>query len=482
MVNRQSRIHNSILAFTVICFLFSLPAIANSQVLSDQIDALLKNPGLDHGVQAVLIKSLKTNQVLYERNADNLMIPASNFKLLVSATILEKLGPDFTYKTEVYTSGAISKKGVLTGNVIVKGGGDPVLKTADLADLANQFKASGIVKIDGNVIVDDTMFDNRRLGWAWSWTDLPYYYSAEISALNLNRNTIDVYVYPGKKAGDKTDVRLSPSTNYMTIENTSITSETGSDKTIWISRVLGQNIIRVNGSIPMGQKIASYEESITVEEPALYAGCVFANELVKKGVRVNGSVRSGKLPKDARLVCGHTSLPLSKLLLMLNKPSDNLIAEVFLKTLGAVVKGRGSSDSGADVETGFFKQIGMDMTELEITDGSGLSRLNYISARNLVTLLTYMYSSRNSKIYIDSLPIAGVDGSLRNRMKNTAAQGNVKAKTGYVSRVSSLSGYVTTQSGEPLVFSILMNHHLCGNATATGVQDKICWLLAEKTD
>lgn len=467
-----------LLALIMLC----LAAIASSstcaQTLPEQIDAILKDPALEHGMQGVLVRSLKTNQTLYEHNADELMIPASNFKLLVSATILEQLGPDFTFKTEVYTSGNLDN-GLLDGDVVIKGGGDPVLLTSDLTDLAKQLKSAGISRVNGSIIADDSLFDDQRLGWGWCWDGFPYYYSAEISALNLNRNTVDVYVKPGKEVGAKAEVSLVPETEYLTIESAATTGKLGSTKTIWVTRTLGQNVIKVGGSIAQGEKVTRRETRVTMEEPQLYTGCVFAAELAKQGVKAVGSVKAGKLPEGAKLVAAHTSPPLSKILALLNKPSDNLIAEVLLKALGAVVKGTGSSDAGADVEKEFLKKAGLDMSELSITDGSGLSRLDYVSARNLVTLLTYMRSSKNSKVFIDSLPIAGVDGSLYYRMKNTSAQGNLHGKSGFIGRVSSLSGYVNTKSGEPLVFSILMNHHLCPSSAATKIQDKICVLLAD---
>lgn len=167
------------------------------------------------------------------------------------------------------------------------------------------------------------------------------------------------------------------------------------------------------------------------------------------------------------------SPPLSEILRLLNKPSDNLIAEVLLKTLGAERKGKGSASAGEQVELDFLKKIGADITAISISDGSGLSRHNLISPRNLVTILKYMYNHKHSKVYLESLPIAGVDGTLRKRMKGTPAEGNVRAKTGYVGRVCTLSGFVTTKAGEPLVFSIMFNHHLCSHSDAIAVMDKI---------
>lgn len=462
----------------ILALLFVVAGAACCQTLTERIDGILRDPALEHGMQGVLVRSLKTDTTLYEHNADTLLTPASNFKLLVAATALEKLGPDFTYKTEVYTRGKVDK-GVLDGDLILKGGGDPVLETADLADLSKQVKAAGISRVKGNVIADDTMFDDQRLGWGWSWESLPAYYSAEISALNLNRNTVSIFVYPAKREGAQAEVKIEPQTDYVTVENTTLTGPEGSKKTVWIDRPLGQNTIRIGGNIALGTEVTKREAAVTVTEPQLYAGCVLAGELAKQGVEVAGSVKSARAVIDDKLLCSHISPPLSQILPVLIKPSDNLLAEVLLKTIGAVVAGKGSSSSGADVEKGMLRDFGLDISELSIVDGSGLSKLDCISPRNIVTLLTRMQSAKNGKVFVDSLPIAGVDGTLAYRMKGTSAEKNVRAKTGYLAKVCSLSGYVTTKSGEQLVFAIMLNNHLCPKASATAVEDKICVALAD---
>ncbi|NLN75701.1 MAG: D-alanyl-D-alanine carboxypeptidase/D-alanyl-D-alanine-endopeptidase [Armatimonadetes bacterium] len=464
------------LTFLILCAILATCSQAAS--LTESIDAILNDPALKYGAQGVAVRSIKTGQTLYQRNADALMIPASNFKLLVSATILELLGPDFTFETRVFTTGKLIN-GILDGDLIIKGGGDPVLRTSNLTDLAKQVKATGINVIKGDIIADDTLFDRQRLASGWSWDSLQYYYSAEVSALNLNRNTVDVFVYPGKEVGDEAEVKLAPETSYFTIESSATTGAPDSSNTIWVSRTLGQNHIRVSGSIAKGTKVTSRETLRSVMEPQLYAAHAFAGELAKQNVKFSGKIVSAKQPEEAKLVAIHKSPSLSTILSLLNKPSDNLIADVLLKYLGAHAKGLGSFGNGADVEREFFKRIGMDLDGISISDGSGLSRFDYISANNLIVLLSYMHSSEHSKVYIESLPIAGVDGSLYSRMRNTSAKGNVHAKTGYIGRVSSLSGYVNTKSGEPLVFSIIMNHHLCPKSDATRLQDKICVLLAD---
>lgn len=467
---------NRLVTLLILCIV--VVSGARAADLAASIDSILNNPELKYGVQAVSVKSLKTGKKLYEHNADLLMIPASNFKLLVSSTILEHLDPDFTFETRIFSAGKITN-GVLNGDLIIKGGGDPVLSTSDLTALAKQVKASGISAITGNIVADDYLFDRQRLGTAWTWADLHYYYSAEISALNLNRNTVDIYVRPGKQAGDKAEISLAPATNYFTIESAATTGAPGSRNTIWVSRAMGRNILRISGSIAQDAKVTGRETLRSVSEPQLYTGHVLLTELDKQGIKATGEVITARLPDDSKLLAIHKSPPLSRVLWLLNKPSDNLIAEVLLKYIGAHVNNDGSASGGAEVEEAFFKRIGMDMDGISIADGSGLSRLDYISANNLVTLLGYMYTSKHSKVFIDSLPIAGVDGSLYSRMRDTRANKNVRAKTGYIGRVSSLSGYVDTRSGEPLVFSIIMNHHKCPKSSATALQDKICALLAD---
>ena len=245
-----------------------------------------------------------------------------------------------------------------------------------------------------------------------------------------------------------------------------------------MNRKRGLNVIQVSGSIPEGQYPEQREAPATVEDPALYAGDVFRTELTRQGILVAGGLRSGAAPEDAVLIVKRTSPPLSHVLALLNKPSDNLIAEVLLKSLGRAVKGSGTTEAGIEAVMEVFAQVGMDTGAIRMVDGSGLSRLNLVTARSIAALLGYMRVHPQWNVFVNSLPTAGVDGTLRGRMKGTAAEGRVRAKTGYLSRVSSLSGYVNTRSGERLVFSILMNNHLCRNDEARAVQDRICALLA----
>ena len=492
---RYSRISRFFVCLIVTLVLISSAAHAVTKAdIPALIDQALADPALKHGLQGVLIRSLKDDAQLYERNSDLVFIPASNFKLIVSSASLDLLGPDYRMKTALRMTGEVSSKGVLTGDLILVGGGDPVLKRSDLQEMAAKVSrlldgipqdagnALGVKLVIGNVIGDDTRFDDQRLGDGWCWDDEPYYYSAQISGLNLDENVVGVWVRPGAKEGDPAAVEVVPATKYMIVESTCITGAAGSEKHVWVNRERGKNVIRVSGSVPLDYKPTSREEAITMEEPTLFACASFIDLLKAEGIQVRGRAIIGKTPESARLVAEHESPPMSEMLRLLNKPSDNLIAECLLKNLGAAIKGKGTANAGADAEIEFLTKIGGDVTAVKINDASGLCRSDYVSPKNLVAILKYMYGHKDSKTFIDSLPIAGVDGTLRSRMKSTSAQGNVRAKTGYIGRVSSLSGYVTTTAGEPLVFSIMMNGHLCPNSSATAVQNKIAEALAGLED
>jgi len=472
-MNVSSKLRN---ASVLLVMLFLSAPQLSAGTIAETIDSLLADKVLAHGIQGVVVESLKDDRVLYERNRDLVFIPASNMKLIVSAAALDRLGPDFTYQTTLWRTGPL-QDGVLVGDLVLKGSGDPIFSLADLKTMVVELKKAGVKRVTGRVLGDDTRFDDVRLGWGWNWDDEPYYYSAQLSALSLNESVVGVCVKPGN-LGDRPKIVLDPPTSYMSIRNDATTGPAKSDKTISIDRLRGRNIIRVSGSVPVDYRSDQPEELITVEEPAVFAATVLKEMLVRDGIWVAGEAARGQAPAGAVQIASHTSPPLKVILARLNKPSDNLIAELLLKTLGAELRGRGTTSAGREVELEFLSEIGVDTEALSIVDGSGLSRLNYVSPGNLVRLLRFMYSHPHAKTYIDSLPVAGVDGTLRRRMNGSPAEKNVRAKTGYVSRVSSLSGYLTTKGGEPLVFSILMNNHLCRNSEATAIQNKICEFLA----
>ena len=477
-----------------VIFLLVCMGQCSASPMSTSISQALSAPCLNHCQEGVLIQSLDTGRTVFERNSTIQFLPASNFKLVVSATALDTLGPDYRMKTSLYSTGQVDN-GVLKGDLILVGGGDPVLSSDQLRTMADKVKALGIKTVEGQVVADAGWFDDIRLGEGWEWDSEPYYYSAEVSGLNLDENYVGVLVNSGDKVGSPASVSLVPATDYLTVRNDCTTSLAGSPKTVSVDRLEAQNVIRVTGTVPFGYRNTAAEEWITVDDPSMFTCHTFVNMLREMGVRVSGHAGSatspnadpsevvsanGKpVPSGAQLVASVDSPPFSKMLALMNKPSDNLIAECLLKTVGKHVKGHGSTAAGADVETNFLKRIGADTSEIAIADGSGLSRKNCISPSNLVKILTCMYHHKYAKVFLDSLPIAGVDGTLKNRMKGTRAAGNARAKTGSMTRVNCLSGFVKTRGGENLVFSIMLNHFQCTRQEVVAVQNKIVSILAD---
>lgn len=453
-------------------------------ILAKSIDAALDIPELKVGFQGIAIVSLRDHTELYTRNADRVFLPASNNKLLTSSAALALLGRDFVYRTRLYRTGPISDEGVLSGDLVLRGAGDPILAPEDLDEMIAQVKRAGVVRVTGRLRYDDSLFDRARLGDSWAWDDEPYYYSAQISALNLNENLVSLQPHPGKRVGDPVRIDVEPTSHYTRVINQVKTGAAKSEARPSFDRVRGQNTIVVSGTLPVDiSKQNNNSTPLTIENPSRFTSIVFLEKLRKEGIRIDGDAADGPpVSSTAEILAEHVSVPLSEMLKRLNKPSDNLIAECLLKTIGAVKRKQGTGGfygTGSQEARGWFGKIGLDLTELQQADGSGLSRGNYISPRNMSKLLAYWHTSPDFNVLYDSLPIAGVDGSLRNRLKGTAAEKNCHAKTGYIGNVSSLSGYVTTKDGEMLAFSILMNNHLAVNRVCVAVQDKIVAMLAD---
>ena len=464
----------------LLCLLWLTLTAAVAADLKADIDRLLQNPVLAHSITGVLVVGLKDGRTLCETNADVMLIPASNQKLLTASAALHRLGPEYRYTTRLWSAGEVNAEGVLQGDLILQGSGDPTLLLRDIETMADTVQKAGIRRIAGALLYDESLFDGIRRGWDWAWDDEPYYYSPCLSAVCVERNAMTVFVSPGAKVGDEPRVRLAPATDYLIVRNEAITAPAGAPSTVYITREHARNIAVVRGQIPLDAQPDSARQALSVEEPPRYAMWLLREALNKRGITTrNRTALSGRVPEGATLLHTHTSPPLSDILPLLNKPSDNLIAECLLRTLGAEVHGEGSAAAGERVLLDFLRAAGLNLNALNIVDGSGLSRRNQISARNLVTLLCYMASHPQAKVFADSLPVAGVDGTLRNRMVNTPARGKVRAKTGSLGRVSTLAGYLSTQSGEELVFAILMNNYNGTAAAVRAVQDSIVLRLVQ---
>lgn len=415
-----------------------------------KIATLLPKEARNNGKLGVVVKSLTSGETIYEHNAQNLFIPASNEKIITSVAALSLLKRDYRFKTEFYSGGGISN-GVLHGGLYVKGYGDPTFGEPHLGFIVYQLKKRGINEIKDGITVDDTYFSKTRRaeGWKEEWSD--DFYSPPISALSFNYNIIEVKV-TAAKSGQKPYVTILPEGSNITIINNAVTSsKQGVLTTDWKD---DQTVI-VAGRI---RPKASVLLKIPVQNPTILTGNVLKSALEEAGIKVSGPVVEGGVPRWATIFYTHYSDPLSMVITEYLKNSVNIIGENLIKTLGAEYTGTpGSWENGSTVVSQFLNNIGIK-DGFKVVDGSGLSLLNRVSPQTLTEVLSYAYSNRLiASDFIDSLPIAGVDGTLKKRFRESDVQGRVMAKTGYLNNVRALSGYVFTKQGDVLVFSILDN-------------------------
>ncbi|MFI9385574.1 D-alanyl-D-alanine carboxypeptidase/D-alanyl-D-alanine-endopeptidase [Kutzneria sp. NPDC052558] len=470
----------------VAAVLLALPAAAsagsaNGTALGTDLDSLLANPELAGAQAGLVVRNADTGATLYSRLGDNLMLPASNLKLVTSATALELLGADYTFDTEVRSTGSVSD-GTLNGDLYLKGYGDPSTMLTDYQALAAKVKQAGITSVGGHLVADDTYYDSERLGPAWAWDDEPYSYSAQVSALtvspdaNSTSGAVNVIVAPGAQ-GQPAVVSMYPPNDYITIVNT---ATTGTSTGVSVDRVHGANTITVSGTIAAGA--APVTRQMSVDNPTGFVANLFRKALADQGVSVTGTTTFQKAPAASTTVASHSSAPITQLLTPLFKRSDNLVAETITKAAGEAKFGRGSFYDGVNALTSKLAVFGIDYNKYNQFDGSGLSRMDIITPAEFAQLLINARSRPWFQTWYNALPVAGnsdpaIGGTLANRMVGTAAANNVHAKTGSLTGVSALSGYVTAADGEKLVFSLLSNNFIPGSVK--DVEDAVAVRLAQ---
>ncbi|MGM1063327.1 D-alanyl-D-alanine carboxypeptidase/D-alanyl-D-alanine endopeptidase [Saccharothrix sp. Mg75] len=450
--------------------------------LGRDLGAILADPALRGADVGLVVRRADTGELVFGSGNGRRGQPASNGKLVSSAAVLDVLGPDHRFSTSAAVSGPL-RGGVLAGDLHLRGTGDPTVLAADYDALAGRVAGAGVRVVLGRLVGDDTWFDSVRLGTGWAWDDEPYYYNAQISALTVSPDTdydagsVIVRVAPGA-AGAPATVTTEPPTDYVTVENAAVTGPAGSASSVSVERRHGTNVVDVRGSVPAGG--AAEAEWSTVLEPTGLVTSLFRDALARHGVRVLGGTTTGATPAGARVVGEHLSMPLSQLLVPFMKLSNNVHAEVLVKTAGRAAFGEGSWDAGLRAISAKLGGLGVDPAALSLRDGSGLSRMSHVSPDQLASLLLAARGKPWFRVWYDSLPVAGVadrmvGGTLRNRMRGTPAEGNVRAKTGTLTGVSALSGYVTTAAGEELVFSMVSNNTL---TSAKPVEDAVAVRLA----
>ena len=487
------------------------------------ISVILSDPAVARAHWGISVTTLD-GAPIYALNDLQYFKPASNAKLFTTAAALALLGPGFTMKTYVVAEGPVSSDGRLRGSLRLIGGGDPTLsgraypysghtEHSDppfkaLDDLAAQVAASGIKSIDGTIVADDTLFAFERYGSGWGQDDLMWDYGAPVSALTVGDNFRNLTLTPGVQAGDAITASWNPPLpdDAALLKNEATTSPAGSEEHLGLDRQPDQSFLRAYGTIPAGSKPGNF--GIAVQDSAKFAGEGFAQALASHGITGNPAVQvshrlSGDtqdfdkeseqplalkpltstqlpftLPPNARIVAERTSPPLSQIVTVVNKVSQNLHAEMLLRLLGKAGGDDGSVAQGARVVRQFLISAGVSPDGFFFYDGSGLSPQDDITPRATTTLLRYAARQPWGNVYRASLPVGGVDGTLDNRFMQPSMKGKVFAKTGTISGVHTLSGYLTTASGRTLVFSILCNDHSPVTDTTRGAMDNIVTAIA----
>ncbi|NQT88896.1 D-alanyl-D-alanine carboxypeptidase/D-alanyl-D-alanine-endopeptidase [bacterium] len=448
---------------------------------------LTASPPLKGARVGVAVVDLVDGATLFEHGADLSCSVASNNKLVTTAAALELLGARFAFRTSVYATGNLRADGLLEGDLLVVGRGDPSISgrfengnpTAVFERWATAVAASGIRRVRGSIIADDTYLDRQFHHPDWPKNQLAAWYCAPTSALSFNDNCIRIIVRPGPKRGAPAIVTTEPRTTFGHITNRAVTGRARvAGKPLIVHRRPGTNNIVVSGSIPEAGAVSL--TWLTVHEPALYTATVFRDTLAARGVVVGAPPRlltpSLRIPTDRRWEVITTESLLAQAVAVTNSRSQNFYAEQFLKTLGKEKAGEGSFAAGARVVADFLRTAGV-AGAFTTSDGSGLARGNRYTARQLVTLLAYMNGRRTGGVYLRSLARPGADGTLAKRL--LPLKGKLHAKTGYIAGASALSGYVETRGGRLLAFSILVNSFRSGLGHVKAFQDKTCLTLAE---
>ncbi len=434
-----------------------------------ELDELLADPAFANAHWGVMVQSVETGEVFYRRNARKLFLPASNVKLVTGAVALTRLGPEFRFKTRIAACGQIDAASeTLLGDLLVVGGGDPAISGRFFEEdptwlfraWADTLKAKGVSRIGGNLVGDDDLFDDTHVGPGWAWDNLGAAYSAETGALLLNEGAVRLRITPGESVGDPANLVVEPPTDYLELQNMAVTTADSTGVGVWAARKPFSTEAELGGRLWIGS--GTVTRYVPPHDPTMYFVTVLHETLEAEGIEITG----GPLDRDEAVsTCDsetvlfvHESPPLEEILVPFLKESQNQIGEMLLRYVGAAATDTGSVRTGRRAAESTLTGWGIPDDAYVYYDGSGLSRYNYLAPEAVVRLLRVVALLPEFDIFYNALPIAGIDGTLSRRMRGTAAEGNVRAKTGFISNARALSGYVTTADEEVLAFSILTNN------------------------
>jgi D-alanyl-D-alanine carboxypeptidase/D-alanyl-D-alanine-endopeptidase (penicillin-binding protein 4) len=453
----------------------SAPALRSLTELRGLLEAHVMQPRFESALWGVKIVSLRTGGTLYEHQPGRLMSPASNSKLYAGALALDHFGGDYRIRTPVLATAAPDKEGRVAGHLIVSGRGDPSWKAATrrgdfwatFEPFISVLRRAGVRHVTGDLIADTTYFRGPGHGAGWVIDDLNDDYGAEFSAITLEDNYVDVRVVPAAAPGHPASFELLHPASGVTLHNRTRTVPAGGPRSLHARRTLGGNEVYVFGEVPIGGPEEILD--VTVPQPARWFAAALQEALRRAGIRVEGTARAVQWPEASPVSPSAVKLgeivspPLRELVTGFMKPSQNLETDLVFAHVGEAVRPadapewRTTEQCAVTALGDFLRRNGLPADEVRFDEGSGLSRNNLTSANATVALLRWMATHREAPAFRDSLPIAGVDGTIRRRMKGTEAENNVRAKTGTLRWANALSGYVTTAAGEPLAFSVMVN-------------------------
>jgi D-alanyl-D-alanine carboxypeptidase/D-alanyl-D-alanine-endopeptidase (penicillin-binding protein 4) len=454
--------------------------------LRTDILAATRQPGVTRASWSVVVDSLDRHERLVDLNSGTLFVPASVAKLVSVATAADAVSWDYRFETTLITTGSVSQ-GRLFGDLVIVGSGDPSIGGrggGDLSEFVAAVKAAGFERIEGRIVGDDDALEEPRPQLSWAWDDLGYPTGALFGALNLGENRTAVTLSPGPEPGRPAVVSVDPRVTPRLILNRTVTVPAGSPLLVWPEQRPGEPSLTIAGSIPIGAQ--STQLGVSAGNPTLWFASVLRSRLIEDGIIVTGEAVDidDLMPppdrSDATTLFTYRSPTLAEIARPLLKDSINLYGEAFMR-LNADKGSFPTNDAALD---GLRKRLtawGVPEGSYQLVDGSGLSRRDALSPEALMTVLRRMFDASGASPFLAALPVAGVDGSLAGRMKGTAAEGNVRAKTGTMSNIRSLAGYVTTGSGERLAFVIVINNFEGTGAEANQAIDAITVRLAEFT-
>jgi serine-type D-Ala-D-Ala carboxypeptidase/endopeptidase (penicillin-binding protein 4) len=422
------------------------------------------------GQFGAMVVSLTRGDTLFAQNAGEMMQPASTMKLFSTAVALDRFGPEHRFSTDVLRDGALGADGTVNGNIFLRADGDPSMSARfykdpnlPMATLARSVAAAGVKHIKGDLVYDASAFDDQRIPDGWKTTYLGAAYAARVSALSLNENLVWVAVQPNGKTAS---VTLEPATTAIPVRSTVRLVGGGGGRII--ARRAADGGIDVSGSI--GSSSGPLRYSLVVDDPALFTAGALRAALQNVGITVDGTIKPGKTPGNAEKVASFDSPPLSQIVSEMNRESINIVAELLFRDAARASAPNGTVTAAAglaNLREFLQKKVGVDPQSIRVSDGSGLSTLDYLTPRVMIELLSYAHRGPWSSAFHGSLPVAGESELLRRRMRATPAQGNLHAKTGTTNTVIALGGYVTSKSGEIIAFSFIYNGNDRWNAKAT---------------